>query len=49
MKIKHNLTLEQAAVDDTNGIDVDGRNVRVAFASERPQGASASRRAQFTR
>ena len=42
MKIKHNLTLAQAAVDDANSIDVDGRNVIVAF--PRPQGASASER-----
>jgi hypothetical protein len=29
----------QAAMDGANGIDIDGRNIRVAFASEKPQGA----------
>jgi hypothetical protein len=32
-------TLMQAAMDGANGIDIDGRNIRVAFASEKPQGA----------
>ena len=31
-------------MDGANGIDVDGRNIRVAFASEKPQGASAAQR-----
>ncbi len=29
-------------MDGANGIDVDGRNIRVAFASEKPQGANAA-------
>jgi hypothetical protein len=40
----NNVTRAQAAMDGANGIDVDGRNIRVAFASEKPQGASAARR-----
>jgi hypothetical protein len=28
----------QAAMDDANGIEIDGHNIRVAFASEKPQG-----------
>ena len=29
-------------MDGANGIDIDGRNIRVAFASEKPQGAFKS-------
>jgi RNA recognition motif-containing protein len=35
------LTLDQAAMDGANGMDIDGRNIRVAFASEKPQGSFA--------
>jgi hypothetical protein len=28
----------QAAMDGANGIEIDGRNIRVAFASEKTQG-----------
>jgi hypothetical protein len=31
-------------MDDANGIDVDGRNIRVAFASEKSQGMGAAQR-----
>jgi hypothetical protein len=32
------VTVFQAAMDGANGIEIDGRNIRVAFASEKPQG-----------
>jgi hypothetical protein len=36
------VTLAQAAMDGANGMDIDGRNIRVAFASEKPQGSNPS-------
>ena len=38
------MTVVQAAMDGANGIDIDGRNIRVAFASEKPQGERARMR-----
>jgi hypothetical protein len=29
-------------MDGANGMDIDGRNIRVAFASEKPQGSIPS-------
>jgi hypothetical protein len=42
--MNHNLTLAQAAMDGANGINADGRYIRVSFASENPQGTGAALR-----
>ena len=42
--MNHNLTLAQAAMDGADGIKVDGRYIRVSFASENPQSTGAALR-----